>query len=100
MDCLRIRIDGVSSAGFGFLQFLIDLLAHFRCRVAAHRCSLGAVYLNKTTGGRQKKFLVELIKPSHYDDQGYIIQWWRGFVPSNSLSCLYGLALAVRERRA
>ena len=49
---------------------------------------------------RQKKFLVELIKPSHYDDQGYIIQWWRGFVPSNSLSCLYGLALDVSERRA
>ncbi len=48
----------------------------------------------------QKKFLVELIKPSHYDDQGYIIQWWRGFVPSNSLSCLYGLALDVAERRA
>ena len=48
----------------------------------------------------QKKFLVELIKPSHYDDQGYIIQWWRGFVPSNSLSCLYGLALDVADRRA
>jgi len=45
------------------------------------------------------KFLVELIKPSHYDDQGYVIQWWRGFVPSNSLSCLYGLVLDARERR-
>ena len=52
------------------------------------------------TGAEKEKFLVELIKPSHYDDQGYIIQWWRGFVPSNSLSCLYGLALDVRERRA
>jgi hypothetical protein len=48
----------------------------------------------------RKKFLVELIKPSHYDDQGYIIQWWRGFIPSNSLSCLYGLALDVSNRRA
>jgi radical SAM superfamily enzyme YgiQ (UPF0313 family) len=47
----------------------------------------------------QKKFLVELIKPSHYDDRGYVIQWWRGFIPSNSLSCLYGLALDTRERR-
>lgn len=46
-----------------------------------------------------KKFLVELIKPSHYDDQGYVIQWWRGFIPSNSLSCLYGLALDASERR-
>jgi radical SAM superfamily enzyme YgiQ (UPF0313 family) len=51
-------------------------------------------------GRRPKKFLVELIKPSHYDDQGYVIQWWRGFVPSNSLSCMYGLAFDVSQRRA
>ncbi len=46
----------------------------------------------------QEKFLVELIKPSHYDDDGYVIQWWRGFVPSNSLSSIYGLALDARDR--
>ncbi len=46
----------------------------------------------------RQKFLVDLIKPSHYDDDGYIIQWWRGFVPSNSLSSIYGLALDARER--
>jgi radical SAM superfamily enzyme YgiQ (UPF0313 family) len=45
------------------------------------------------------KFLVELIKPSHYDDDGYLIQWWRGFVPSSSLSNLYGLALDAQSRR-
>jgi radical SAM superfamily enzyme YgiQ (UPF0313 family) len=44
------------------------------------------------------KFLVELIKPSHYDDDGYLIQWWRGFVPSSSLSNLYGLALDAQSR--
>src|ERR1700722_6100486 len=55
---------------------------------------------SETRDMQQKKFLVELIKPSHYDDQGYIIQWWRGFIPSNSLSCLYGLALDVSDRRA
>lgn len=48
---------------------------------------------------QQKKFLIDLIKPSHYDDDGYVIQWWRGFVPSNSLSSIYGLALDARERR-
>lgn len=37
-------------------------------------------------------FLLELLKPSHYDDDGYVIQWWRGSIPSNSLSSLYGLA--------
>jgi Radical SAM superfamily len=46
-----------------------------------------------------RKFLVELIKPSHYDDDGYVIQWWRGFIPSNSLSATYGLALTTREQR-
>ena len=43
------------------------------------------------------KFLIELIKPSHYDDDGYLIQWWRGFVPSSSLSNLYGLALDAKN---
>jgi radical SAM superfamily enzyme YgiQ (UPF0313 family) len=44
------------------------------------------------------RFLVELIKPSHYDDDGYLIQWWRGFVPSSSLSSIYGLALDAQRR--
>ncbi len=47
----------------------------------------------------RKRFLIELIKPSHYDDDGYVIQWWRGFIPSNSLSALYGIALDACERR-
>ena len=38
-----------------------------------------------------KKFFVELIKPSHYDDDGYVIQWVKSWIPSNSLACLYGL---------
>ncbi|MGA2126744.1 MAG: radical SAM protein [Xanthobacteraceae bacterium] len=33
-----------------------------------------------------------LIKPSHYDDDGYVIQWYRSAIPSNSLAVLYGLA--------
>jgi hypothetical protein len=45
------------------------------------------------------KFLLELIKPSHYDDDGYVIQWRRSFIPSNSLSAIYGLALDARQRR-
>jgi radical SAM superfamily enzyme YgiQ (UPF0313 family) len=46
------------------------------------------------------KFYLELIKPSHYDDDGYVIQWWRAWIPSNSLSSVYGLALDTIERRA
>ena len=48
---------------------------------------------------RPTRFLLELVKPSHYDDDGYVIQWWRGSVPSNSLSALYGLALDARARQ-
>jgi radical SAM superfamily enzyme YgiQ (UPF0313 family) len=44
-------------------------------------------------------FLLELLKPSHYDDDGYVIQWWRGSVPSNSLSSLYGLARDAQRRQ-
>jgi radical SAM superfamily enzyme YgiQ (UPF0313 family) len=41
----------------------------------------------------KRKFSLVLIKPSHYDDDGYVIQWFRSAIPSNSLACLYGLAL-------
>ena len=48
----------------------------------------------------QRKFLVELIKPSHYDDDGYVIQWWKAWIPSNSLASVYALAAAVRDARS
>ena len=54
-----------------------------------------------TTDARhRRRFIIELIKPSHYDDDGYVIQWRKAWVPSNSLSCLYGLTQDVIERGA
>jgi radical SAM superfamily enzyme YgiQ (UPF0313 family) len=44
------------------------------------------------TTSRKRRFALVLIKPSHYDDDGYVIQWFRSAIPSNSLACLYGLA--------
>ena len=41
----------------------------------------------------KKRFALVLIKPSHYDNDGYVIQWFRSAIPANSLACLYGLAL-------
>jgi hypothetical protein len=38
-----------------------------------------------------RRFQLVLIKPSHYDDDGYVIQWMRAFVPSNTLAVLYSL---------
>ena len=40
-----------------------------------------------------------LIKPSHYDDDGYVIQWFRSAIPSNTLAVMNGLALESKERR-
>ncbi len=42
---------------------------------------------------KNRRFSLVLIKPSHYDDDGYVIQWFRSAIPSNSLAVLYGLAL-------
>src|ERR1700722_13050601 len=39
----------------------------------------------------KRAFRVALIKPSHYDADGYVIQWWRSTLPSNSLASVYGL---------
>ena len=38
-----------------------------------------------------KRFRVVLIKPSHYDPDGYVIQWLRSTLPSNSLASVHGL---------
>jgi radical SAM superfamily enzyme YgiQ (UPF0313 family) len=45
------------------------------------------------------QFHIELIKPSHYDDEGYVIQWRRASVPSNSLASLYAVVRDAAGRR-
>lgn len=44
-------------------------------------------------------FSLILIKPSHYDDDGYPIQWLRSDIPSNTLASLYGLASDCKARQ-
>jgi hypothetical protein len=39
-----------------------------------------------------------MIKPTHYDDDGYPIQWFKSAIPSNTLACLNGLAQDAHER--
>ena len=39
----------------------------------------------------KRTFKIVLIKPSHYDDDGYVVQWWRTTIPSNSLASVHGL---------
>lgn len=39
-----------------------------------------------------------LIRPSNYDDEGYVIRYWRGVYPSNTLACMRSLTLDFSER--
>lgn len=47
----------------------------------------------------KRKFCLYLIKPSHYDDDGYVIQWRLSPIPSNSLASVYGLTLDIIENK-
>ena len=46
----------------------------------------------------RRRFELVLIKPSHYDDDGYVIQWFRSVIPSNTLAALHRLAVDCAER--
>ena len=46
-----------------------------------------------------RRFRLVLIKPSHYDDDGYVIQWYRSAIPSNTLAVLNGLAKDCAEQK-
>jgi radical SAM superfamily enzyme YgiQ (UPF0313 family) len=46
-----------------------------------------------------RNFQLILIKPSHYDDDGYVIRWWRAMIPSNSLAAVYGIAADCAQRQ-
>src|ERR1700747_3058545 len=47
----------------------------------------------------RKHFRIVLIKPSHYDDDGYVIRWYRSPMPANSLASVYGLVDDCAQRR-
>ncbi len=38
-----------------------------------------------------RKVHLYLIKPTQYDDEGYVVRHWRGVLPSNTLACLASL---------
>jgi radical SAM superfamily enzyme YgiQ (UPF0313 family) len=48
----------------------------------------------------KRTFRIILIKPSHYDDDGYVIQWRRSTIPSNSLASVHGLLANCAEEQA
>src|SRR6516225_11829725 len=57
----------------------------------------GMLFRTAPTG---RRFQLALIKPSHYDDEGYVIQWIRSVIPSNTLAVLYSLFQDSAARQA
>jgi pyruvate-formate lyase-activating enzyme len=51
------------------------------------------------SGKNGEVFHLVLIKPTHYDDDGYPLQWLRTTIPSNALACMNGIAEDCRERK-
>src|SRR6185437_2179778 len=45
------------------------------------------------------RFQLVLIKPSHYDDDGYVIRWWRSMIPANSLASVFAIAQDCASRQ-
>jgi hypothetical protein len=61
------------------------------------RASMG-VGMSSNTDHSPAIFHFVMIKPTHYDDDGYPIQWLRSAIPSNTLACLNALAEDAKRR--
>src|SRR5262249_43254628 len=102
-----VRGDPVSGGGFRNNQCAIGRHAlGARTAIIAAQCSL----LDRSTAasarerqemhmGAKPRFQLLLVKPSHYDDDGYVIRWWRAMIPSNSLAAVYGIAADCADRQ-
>jgi hypothetical protein len=47
----------------------------------------------------RRRVQLVLVKPSHHDDDGYVIRRWRAIVRSNSLAAVFGIAADCAERK-
>jgi radical SAM superfamily enzyme YgiQ (UPF0313 family) len=56
--------------------------------------------IDHSTPANKKSVTLCLIKPSNYDDDGYVVTHFRGVLPSNTLNCLAALTQDVIDRRA
>ena len=63
---------------------------------AIDRCIIRRALVLQSNVAKGRRFQLVLIKPSHYDDDGYVIRWWRAMTPSNSLAAVYGIVRASK----
>lgn len=57
-----------------------------------------SVVTRSDAGTGESVFHLVIVKPNHYDDDGYPIVWKRSAMPSNTLACLNGFARDFRRR--
>jgi radical SAM superfamily enzyme YgiQ (UPF0313 family) len=55
---------------------------------------------HRTEANARKRMGILVIKPSRYDDDGYVIQWWRSFMVSNVLTVIGGIVDDAAKRMA
>jgi hypothetical protein len=79
---------------FAAARALLSALSSSRVAISVRLHPEG---LGKLTMAR-RQFRIVLIKPSHYDRDGYVIQWWRSMIPSNSLAGVYALLVDAAQR--
>ncbi|WP_413205273.1 B12-binding domain-containing radical SAM protein [Rhodospirillum sp. A1_3_36] len=53
----------------------------------------------KAEAASPKRLGILIIKPSRYDDDGYVIQWWRSFIIATGLTVVTGLVEDAARRR-
>jgi radical SAM superfamily enzyme YgiQ (UPF0313 family) len=58
-----------------------------------------ATALKSSVKSSPKRFCLILVKPTHYCEDGYPIQWLRSAVPSNSLACVYAIASKCADEK-
>src|SRR5271156_3793139 len=62
------------------------------------RASSSSIETKPDSRAPDSLFTFVLVKPTHYDDDGYPIQWFRSALPSNTLACMNSLGEDASRR--
>src|ERR1051326_9240166 len=85
-------VSGVGPEQFGSVMPVSCPHRGPQAEFGGERPRMGAAVMRTT-------FQLVLIKPTHYDDDGYPITWLRSHIPSNPLAALYGFGEDCRQRQ-
>jgi hypothetical protein len=93
------HVSGVKDANSRRVRFRGETLSAGKTSSLSRGLSplLGIEGMLKQTRA-ERRFQVILIKPSHYDKDGYVVQWLRSAMPSNSLAAIFSLAKGSAAR--